>query len=126
MTSEAEFGYIVGVLQAKGNFTVHADSAVSITVTGSADVVQKLAQYIGTGTIRQNNSQLRYFLQRKADVDALLVAVGPYLAGDKGIAAEKVRAHLDHVFETEIDPYSPQREVRIDPALRTRRNATLR
>jgi hypothetical protein len=124
--SSAEFGYIVGVLQAKGNFTVHADNSVSVTVTSSPDVVQKLAQYIGTGTIRENNSHLRYFLQRKADVDALLVAVGPYLLGEQAEAAEKVRAHLDTFFETEIDPYSPQRQVRIRRALRATRSYELR
>ena len=124
--SKEEFGYIVGVLQAKGNFTVHADNGVSVTVTGSEDLVNRLSLYIGTGTIRPNNTQQRYFLQRKADVDALLVAVAPHLFGDKAEEAEKVRSHLDIFFDTEIDPYSPQREIRINEDLRKKRAYELR
>lgn len=111
--------YVVAVAEVKGNFTIHNDGNVSFTVTTSDEaIVDKLAEFIGTGTTRKvangrGTIAYKYILQRRADVDALARKLMPELTPEARSKAGVVRDHLDAWFDENVDPISPQRAIRV-------------
>lgn len=111
--SSTEMGWVIGILQKGGNFTIHDDGNVSLTVTDEPEVTARLLSFIGTGKIRNNNSNTRYFLQRRVDIDNVLRATRRYLTGTQKEQADKVIEHMASWFD-ELDPWSPQRDAKVN------------